>query len=187
MPHKSLEGGGWVRLELIWAITLGSISAFSQVRSLILPGRWVRAHFPEQSAAGNRAYHNLYKSSTKKKISQVGERAQVIWRQEPIDEMQWRNYFASSLSILVTPRMDFFHFLTKFLSRESPMRGTFSCLLSCARGMKPQRKQTYVKDVQVVVTSQKMEQVKNTRASAPFRVTFYYVWTAGERSKTASW
>ena len=47
------------------------------------------------------------------------------------------------------------------------MRGTFSCLLSCARGMKPQRKQTDVKDVQMVLTSQKMEQVKNTRGSAP--------------------
>ena len=54
-------------------------------------------------------------------------------------------------------------------------RRTFSCLLSCARGMKPQRKQTDVKDVQVVVASQKMEQVKNTRGSAPFRATFYYV------------
>ena len=27
---------------------LGSISAVSRVRSLILPGGWVRAHFPEQ-------------------------------------------------------------------------------------------------------------------------------------------
>ena len=34
--------------------------------------------------------------------------------------------------------------------------------------MKPQRKQTDAKDVQVVVASQKMEQVKNTRGSAPF-------------------
>ena len=51
MPEKSLEGGGWVRLELF------DLS------------------------------HNLYKSSKKKKISQVGERAQVTWCQEPIDEM----------------------------------------------------------------------------------------------------
>ena len=55
------------------------------------------------------------------------------------------------------------------------MRETFSCLQSCARGMKPQRKQTDVKDVQMVVTTQKMEQVKSTRGSAPFRATFYYV------------
>ena len=53
--------------------------------------------------------------------------------------------------------------------------------------MKPQRKQTDVKDVQMVVTTQKMEQVKSTRGSAPFRATFYYVWTAGKRTKAASW
>lgn len=57
-------------------------------------------------------------------------------------------------------RDGFFSLFKKFLSRESPMRETFSCLQSCARGMKPQRKQTDVKDVQMVVTSQKMEKVK---------------------------
>lgn len=39
----------------------------------------------------------------------------------------------------------------------------------------------------MVVTTQKMEQVKGTRGSAPFRATFYYVWTAGKRTKAASW
>lgn len=39
----------------------------------------------------------------------------------------------------------------------------------------------------MVVTTQKMEQVKRTRGSAPFRATFYYVWTAGKRTKAASW
>lgn len=152
MPEKSLEGGGWVRLELF------DLS------------------------------HNLYKSSKKKKISQVGERAQVTWRQEPIDEMRDATISHHHCRYWWHPGWIFFTFLKNFYLGSNQWQETFSCLLSCARGMKPQRKQTDAKDVQVVVASQKMEQVKIHGAQlhfAPLSTT--YVWTTGKRSKATSW
>ena len=41
------------------------------------PSRGMSADSFSRTAASNRAYHNICKSSKKKKISQVGERAQV--------------------------------------------------------------------------------------------------------------
>lgn len=59
-----------------------SIHSFPKKNARQIPRGWGMGTFRINLS------HNLYKSSKKKKISQVGERAQVTWRQEPIDEMR---------------------------------------------------------------------------------------------------
>ena len=148
MPEKSLEGGGWVRLELF------DLS------------------------------HNLYKSSKRKKISQVGERAQETWCQEPIDEMHDATISHHHCRYWWPPGWIF-----SLFKKISILGVTNDRRLSLVFWPAPEEwnhkenKQMW----KMVVTTQKMEQVKSTRGSAPFRATFYYVWTAGKRTKAASW